>query len=288
MIPYSIITNRPTVATAIDAFAQVKQFAANVARIGFDPVTGKPLGMPVESPRTNLFLNPLAPATQDIALPSGTYTISLVGPGSAVLSGATTATVTQGPGHTFTGSGTLTVTIVGSPLAVQVESGAFATSIAIGSRAAEFVTLQSQGQLHPTRGTFVIGFVYSEKGSATRHIFTRANASAGRLSARLNPSGDMLLQIGTSDDITIAKPSGNLFRSVGITWDGTDASYCTDRTTVASVERSPAQGSEQFGDFFLGSNGVGNFFNDFIRPVIYIPATVTAAELKRLVDACAI
>ncbi len=77
----------------------------------------------------NDFVNSDAPVTQTVTVVDATiYTISMVGTGSIVLSGAGAGTVTAGSLVTLTTAGTaLTCTVSGSLIYAQVEKGSFAT-----------------------------------------------------------------------------------------------------------------------------------------------------------------
>jgi hypothetical protein len=101
-----------------------------------NPSTLAALGLRSEPQRTNLFLANLAPATQTIAVASGTtYTVSFYGTGSIVLSGAATHTMAGAAGvrtqYSFTaGSTSLTATVSGLSATsyAQTEANPFATS----------------------------------------------------------------------------------------------------------------------------------------------------------------
>ena len=84
----------------------------------------------VEPAATNRFLQSGTPATQVIAVVSGTvYTVQCYGSGSITLSGAGTGSVVEGAPITFTASSTsLTCTVSGSLNRAQVETGTKATS----------------------------------------------------------------------------------------------------------------------------------------------------------------
>jgi hypothetical protein len=97
--------------------------------------TGDYRGMMVMPARTNLFVSPGAPVTQDIATTAQQYAVSCIGSGSLTLSGAATGVVTEAAPLVVTASaGTLTVTKTGDLTHAQVEAGAFvSTPIGVGS-----------------------------------------------------------------------------------------------------------------------------------------------------------
>ncbi len=112
-------------------------------RAEHDP-NGLFLGYLFEPESTNDFLNSAAPVTQDIALGTGTFTLSVHGTGSVTSSDGTgTASghgaATDGSPVTIvvSGAGTITFTVAGSPTYVQVEEAAVPSSpiITAGSSA---------------------------------------------------------------------------------------------------------------------------------------------------------
>lgn len=113
--------------------------AGNVLDYSVDPDWS---GMEVWPARTNLFLAPAAPVTQNITTTAQSYAVSVVGTGSATLTGTMTGVVTEGtPVIATATAGTLTVTIAGTPDHVQVEAGAFVSPpVGYGSTAASTVT----------------------------------------------------------------------------------------------------------------------------------------------------
>lgn len=137
----SLVTSRASNALAVDAQGNWHTFGSNVPAI-------TNLGLWVWEARTNLFLNSQAPATQSIAVVSGSvYTVSLYGVGSLVLSGAGTGTVMQGSPVSFVaGSTSLTVTtagVTGAFVNVQVELVPAATTAAQGFPTPPIVTAAS-------------------------------------------------------------------------------------------------------------------------------------------------
>lgn len=122
-----------TFARALGGYARKADGSLQLFASGAPRITD--LGLLIEGPATNLFLNSNAPATQVITLSAGDHTVSVHGTGSVTPS-AGTATITgaaaasDGAPNTFTVTvgGTVTFTVSGSPTLVQVETGTWATS----------------------------------------------------------------------------------------------------------------------------------------------------------------
>lgn len=125
-------------------------FAANTPRITDQ-------GLLVEESRTNLFLNSAAAVTQSPTVAIGSVVVTVWGASGSVTTAAGTATGT-GFGAiaasvtgtrqvlSISGNGTVSCTVTGSPLYVQVEAGAFGTSPIItagasATRAADVISL---------------------------------------------------------------------------------------------------------------------------------------------------
>jgi hypothetical protein len=126
---------RPTAVQNLWTGSGFTSFAADVPGFAVDPATGR-TGVALEPAATNLFLNSTAPATQGIAVTAQVYTLSFYGTGTITLSGASTAGPLVGTGAapnrvslTFTPSaGTLTLTLTGTIVRPQLETGTVATS----------------------------------------------------------------------------------------------------------------------------------------------------------------
>lgn len=131
------------------------------------------LGLVAEGQRTQYLGVTGTPATQTTAsLGTGTYTLWVVGSGSAT-SSAGTATITGGGAatagtpnvFTVTGAGTVTVTVAGSLTLFQLENGAFASSYILNNGAAgSTVTRNADILAYATAGNLnaAAGTLYSE------------------------------------------------------------------------------------------------------------------------------
>jgi hypothetical protein len=120
-------------------------------------------GILIEEQRTNLFLNSNAPATQSVTVTNTTsYTISAIGTGDIVLSGAGSGTVTEGNPITITTTTTsLGCTVNGSLDYAQVEQGDFATSFIItggasATRIADKLSYEKTDDFNDVKGSIII------------------------------------------------------------------------------------------------------------------------------------
>jgi hypothetical protein len=126
---------RPSSVQTVWTGAGFTDFAADVPAFAVDPATGR-TGYVHNPAATNLFLNSATPATQSFTVTAQAYTLSFYGTGTITLSGASTAGPLVGTGAapnrvslTFTPTaGTLTLTLSGSIVRPQLETGTAATS----------------------------------------------------------------------------------------------------------------------------------------------------------------
>ena len=140
MVDPRVTFTRTSTATYHDAKGVLQTVPANVPRIDYDPMTGECKGLLIEEQRVRLnFVSAAPTVAESITVTAVAHTVSFYGNGSIALSGAHTETV-SGTGAsptrttlTFTPtSGTLTITPSGSVQHLQVEAGAFATSVILG------------------------------------------------------------------------------------------------------------------------------------------------------------
>jgi hypothetical protein len=126
---------RPSSVQTVWTGAGFTDFAADVPAFAVDPTTGR-MGYVHNPAATNLFLNSASPATQSFTVTAQAYTLSFYGTGTITLSGASTAGPLVGTGAapsrvqlTFTPSaGTLTLTLSGSIVRPQLQTGTVADS----------------------------------------------------------------------------------------------------------------------------------------------------------------
>jgi hypothetical protein len=163
-----ITFTRASTATYFDVTGTMQTAATNAPRFDFDPVSHAPRGLLIELARTNSLLNSGAPATQTTAsLAAGTYTLWVVGTGSAASSAGTAVgtgfgTATAGVPNviTITTAGTVTVTVAGSLTRFQLENGAFPTSYvpttgAAVARATDIATMPTGAWFNLPAGSLV-------------------------------------------------------------------------------------------------------------------------------------
>lgn len=241
--------SRASTGTRINAAGAIETVAANQPRFDYEPVTLLPKGVLIEEQRTRLNTLSLSPsANETIAVSAQAYTLSFYGSGIVTLSGAH-AQVVAGAGafparrtYTFTPSaGALTLAFSGSCADVQIEAGAFATSV-----------IRGEGSQVTRAGDVVISNTLTpwfEAGNGVIYIehtiFNQAPA-ASRIVELSNG--------GSQERIYIAMQSATSVRlnsSVGGT------------TVVAITQASPGAGSVvktasriKTNDFGLSTNGL--------------------------------
>lgn len=178
------VTRATTNGTATDllptslAGASFNAFGNNVARL----TPG--VGILIEEARSNFLTNSTAPATQTTgSLNTGTYTLWVNGPGSAIGTAGTgvgcpVTTATQGSpiSFTITVAGTCVVTVVGSLNAFQLElnpgavsnpTSLIVTAGTTGARGADIVSLTTVPTFGSSYSTFFSGIPNSPMTFAT-------------------------------------------------------------------------------------------------------------------------
>lgn len=179
-----------------------------------------PFGLLMEPQRTNLFLNSEAPATQNISLSAGTYTVWMQGTGTVVVSGSgltpLSGSPTQGVPYTFTAQAGTTATVaISAPVTrVQFELGNSATSYIVSGPTAQTRAEDrlSQnffgGQINQQQGTYWVEFMWNAPAYAPAPLAARVmTAGIGSFSSDAN-----------SDQITMTSysPTINYVNGVSI------------------------------------------------------------------------
>lgn len=291
---------RASAATCYGPDGKLRTVAANVPRIDYDPVTGKCLGLLVEEPRTNLWLNSATAVTQSFAVTAQTYTLSFEGSGSIALTGAysgdsSAGTVKSGRRVlTFTPSaGSLTCTPSGDVRNVQFEAGAFPTSYipteaSAATRAADAPYLSGTiPGFDPDRGTLIVSYDYPsdrvsnmvplslDAGTQTNSI-ALASSVAGTDRFLVQAGGVGVFNSGFSPFTTgTRKTSGIAFGAgrISTSSEGRAAVTVTGVAMPVGLNRITLGHSGYFGQ--SRSNG-------HIARLAYYPVPVIDSQLQRL------
>jgi hypothetical protein len=288
--PEGFVFSRSSPATALTTGGDLVEFAA-------DEMARTDRGVLLQSSRTNLFLNSLTPVTRTVTLgATGDYVLSVLGSGSATVA-AGTAVITnagsasEGAPRTVNCStaGTVTVTISGSPEGVQLEAGAYATSLIVttassSTRAADGL---SQALSVSASQDFTIYAEVEFTGSPaaiplSRHIFNLHDGSASNRVYVARGGNQSSLQLvvvsgGVSTGLgTVAKPGDRIVK-VAVTRSGTTYSFYCDGALVVSTS---APALPDLVELLLGNNPAsGGPLNDYIRRVTYEPVGHPASQM---------
>lgn len=270
-------TSRASTGLAQTSGGSWVSFPANTPRITDQ-------GLLVEEARTNLFLNSNAPATQNVTLGTGTYIVTVWGASGSVTTSAGTATAT-GYGAisaaptgtrqtlTVTGAGTVTCTVSGSPLYVQVELGAFGTSPIITAGAAA------------TRAADVISLTGAAATAALAAKAARFETNLGQgiaSTARLiDYNGAQrayfpaTTQVGITDNTNSATAnlgSGSYSGIVKVAYGFDNSSLTAVANGGAKATQTPSVWGAPSGPVYLATNSAGNrALNGYMRRCSFGP-----------------
>lgn len=253
------------------------------------------IGLLIFEARTNLFLNSTAPVTQlAISLPAtGSYTLWVNGSGTAAIAGVT-ATIT-GAGTASQGTpivinctvtGTVSVTIIGSLNAVQLEAGAFGSSFivtagATATRAADNIQLAGLAQTitngsnpfsaviqtSPTAVSGQVDLLFA--GSGTQHYMLQLSGVT-TFSARVSPA-NVTATLGSGGFTTTAVKSGFSYNPIG-----NAVSVVANNGTVVTGTLTYATGLTPF----LGSTGSNAYYDAPIKRVTLWSPNISDVTLK--------
>lgn len=232
----------------------------------------------LEGPATNLFLNSHAPATQIIAVVSGTqYMVSCRGAGSLTLSGAASGSVTQASPQTFTAAtASLSVTVSNSLSRAQVEAGASASSF-VQTGASPATRAADSCRFSPVAEALV------QKTAAT--VLVRGEGITGSLGRLVGASAsDEIIRLNTPQTavlsgttlalaaVTIPLPAFGL----SLSWNGSGRSGSYNGSAAVSEATVPAAS----GQIFLGRSQAGLFASGRYDSLTIWPFRATNAALQ--------
>lgn len=258
------------------------QFGPNTARV----TPGR--GLIMEPTATNLFASPFAPGSQIGTVTNATqYTVSVVGTGSLTLSGACTGTVTAGSPVTCTTTSTsLSASVSGTLLAMQLETGASATTPISGTRSAEEVGFPSSPSTinvtASTAGTIVVTF--EGTGPATPNQPILSAFGAGYL---ITNTAANVATIKTATLVATLGAAANGHTVNGITWDATGRGIGGNGGAITSDANATGMSGQQVYIGGEGSGGGDSKLARYVQMITYYPVRLTTGTTPTFQQATA-
>jgi hypothetical protein len=308
-LPEGITFTRASTATYIGSDGLIKTASVDEPRFDYNPANSMLRGILVEGARTNYLLNSGAPATQTTAsLPTGTYTLSVVGSGSATSSAGTAVgsnfgTATAGSPNVFTvsTSGTVTVTVSGSLTRFQLENGSFASSYipttgATATRAAESLTrslIAGVGGFAPSvGGTLVAEWTAGQSGvqslvariassvgtsdGTAVSIFQRNTTTPSFVESRDNFSSNPVINIGSGAAVV-----GTTYK-VAFAFSDNDFAVSINGGSVSTSSSGTIGTVSTINGFKFGGRAADQFLFGWIRKVTFYNQRLSNDQLLAL------
>ena len=264
-----ITFTRASSATYFDEKGVMRTAPAGVPRIDHDPVTGECKGLLIEEQRTRLnFVSATPTVAENVTVTAVAHTVSFYGAGSIVLSGAHVATITGSGAFptrtnlTFTPTaGTLTITPSGTVQHLQLEVGAFATSVIQGE--ASQVTRAADNAV--MTGTNFSDW-YRQDEAAFVVEYNSANSASLVASDTIGRGGTCLSDGTTSNQISIA----NALRRSVITKGGVTQADMTANLAVDAGTEYKFGLSYKTNSVYACRNGLSSSAEDISAEIPYV------------------
>ena len=189
---------RGTEGSVVDAAGALVSAPPDTARIDHDPATLAPLGLLLETGRTNLISGSAAPVDQTVDVAGVPHVLSFYGTGSVTLSGAYAGTVTGGGAYPvrtvlpFTpAAGALSLAFTGEVTAAQLEEGEAASSYipaatAPVTRGEDIASVPLGEWFNPSGGTLVFSGALAGAQANDRIVELDDGTTSSRLSLLWN------------------------------------------------------------------------------------------------------
>lgn len=256
-----ITFSRASTATYFDSNGNIATAAINEPRFDYDPVTKTINGLLIEESRVNLLLNSDSLSTQNVTTTANGRVLSFYGTGTVVISGAHSATVV-GTGafptrtvYAFTPTaGTLTLTVTGSVLYANLESGAANAAVTFPTSYIPTTSSQvtrAQDSAHVTGTNFSSWYRQDEGTIFIEGISTRSAATGvqTRLLGQISDSS-------TSNAIIFGRPTtANNFK-VQYVYGGVSANGTNGQSISGIQSNVKAAIALKSGDFAFSVNGL--------------------------------
>jgi hypothetical protein len=240
-------------ATAFDVTGAIQNAAANVPRIGFDPVTHARLGLMMENARTNLFINSATPGARSIVVSVKPYALTFYGTGTITLSGAFSgALVGLGAFPTrstllFTpAAGTLTLTPSGTISNPQLEDSPYPTS---------YILTAGSAVTRSADSAFLASALFANRnaGSIAVEAMALQNTAAGTNQAWIS-----LDDATTNNRLQLMTPASNSIIRTGANSNG---------VAIGSVDSVPMTRPALFKSALAGGGKAGSTISSFTNGV---------------------
>lgn len=291
--PPALTVSRNGAATRIDAVGALVAEPAHTLRHDFDRLSGVYRGWRLEGARTNVLLNSLTPATQTVTIGAGTWTLSVVGSGSATLSGAAAGTATDGaPLTVASAGGSVTVTVAGTLAGFQLESGGYATSIiptggAQVTRAVETARVASGAfALNTAEGTLYLECATAGSGGLQTALELGDGTAGNRIVLRFDTARTPQAVVfeGGAQRVSItgtAAVAADQVVKMAFAYRAGDCCFVVDGGAI--LTGAPSAVPTFITDLWLGSEGEGTDpLNGHVRHAAYFPRRLPDADLRVL------
>jgi hypothetical protein len=302
-----ITSTRSTTANRFNSSAALTSTAIDVARANanqdYNPSTLAARGFLIEAGATNELLGSAVLATQGVTVTAAQRTLSFYGTGTVTLTGASTAGPLIGTGAnnlvqlTFTPSaGTLTLTVSGSVLNAQLETGAIATSrittvgsaVARGADNAVITALSSIG-FSTTQGFLYCEFMMEGLGSTmVPNIFRFSDGTnTNRIFAFVDDNGsdqitfDIVAANVSQGPIVGAAATANSVIKLAVSWAAGSMRMAING--VASTEDTAVTLPTGISQLDIGrTQNANNYLNGWMRTMQYGPQLLSNAQLAAM------
>jgi hypothetical protein len=289
-LPPNVTVTRAGTATYFDVAGTLQTAAANAPRWDYDPVSHALRGLLVEDGRTNLLLNSAVLGTQSATVTAAATTLSFYGTGSVAYSGVATGTLVgagafpQRAAVTFTPTaGTLTLTVTGSVLNAQLETGTAATSWipttgTTVARAIDVVGMPNDASFNATTGTWQAEFIPNGAANVSANIVsgnigspTIGVGTDGRLNASIRGAATVLSGLGPLFTMGAVNKTAFAYLS-GASTGATNGTAVGPVATTFTISGTTVR---------FGTDGQNSLFalNGWIRRAAYWPRQLSSSEL---------
>lgn len=242
-------------------------------------------GILIEGESTNYLLNSGTPLTQNVTIPSGTYTLWCEGTGSADTS---YGNASQGTPVTFTTSGeALTVTVTGSLDLFQLEPIPFAssyisTTTTAVTRSADilYVDADNNAPLCSQEKTILADFDLLGINSTNQDVFAYDASSKYTFARRRNASGYLSFSVNNAQDTAIV-PAENTKYRIGFKYNnGVLSGYLDGIKVLDDVIEAPLDDVKPT-HFYMGCfNGASLFLFGHISNVRIYDKALTETQMR--------